>query len=114
MKKKTKQKLIKFIKNSEKFSMGENVKLFEKKFSEFQNTTHCVYFSSGSAANLALIQALKNLGYLKNGDKVAVSSLTWATNVMPLMQLELVPIPIDIDIDTLNISLSDLEEKFKY
>jgi CDP-4-dehydro-6-deoxyglucose reductase, E1 len=109
----TKRKLINFIKNCEKFSMGEQTKQFEKKFAEFQNTKHCVYFSSGSAANLGLIQSLKNIGHLKNGDKVAISSLTWATNVMPVIQLGLIPVPIDIDIETLNISLEDLYSKYE-
>ena len=110
--KKTKSKLISFIKNTEKFSMGEQTKKFESNFSKFQNSKYCVLFSSGSAANLALIQAMLNLGKIDKGDAVAVSSLTWATNVMPLMQLGLTPIPVDIELHTLNISINDLEEKF--
>jgi len=109
----TKRKLINFIKNCDKFSMGEQTKQFEKSLAEFQNTKYCVYFSSGSAANLGLIQSLKNLGLLKNGDKVAISSLTWATNVMPIIQLGMIPVPIDIDIETLNISLEDLYSKYE-
>lgn len=108
----TKRELTKFIRKTQKFSMGEETKKFESNLAQFQNSKHCVYFSSGSAANLALIQALRNLGYLKKGDKVAISSLTWATNVMPLIQLELVPIPVDIDLKSLNICLLDLESKF--
>ena len=111
--KKTKKELVKFINKTSKFSMGETTKKFEEKFCEFQNSKYCVMFSSGSAANLALIQTLKNLDYLKNGDKVAISSLTWATNVMPLIQLNLVPVPIDIDLDTLNVSISHLKDIYE-
>jgi len=108
----TKKELVKFIKNSHKFSMGEETKKFESSFSVFQNSKYSILFSSGSAANLALIQALKNLNYLKSGDSVAVSSLTWATNVMPLFQLGLKPVAIDIEIETLNISIQDLKKKY--
>jgi CDP-6-deoxy-D-xylo-4-hexulose-3-dehydrase len=109
----TKAKLIKFIRSSEKFSMGDQTKRFETDFSKFQNTEYCVLFSSGSAANLALIQSILNLGKINKGDSVAVSALTWATNVMPLMQLGLKPVPIDVDLSTLNISIEDLERKFQ-
>jgi CDP-6-deoxy-D-xylo-4-hexulose-3-dehydrase len=109
----TKKEVIKFVKESNKFSMGNKTKSFEEKFAHFQQSKYCVYFSSGSAANLALIQALKNLNLLENDDLVAVSSLTWATNVMPLIQLNLKPIAIDIDLETLNISLKDLEKQYK-
>lgn len=108
----TKENLVNFVKNSEKFSMGEQTKKFEEVFSKYQNSKYCVFFSSGSAANLALIQSLKNIYILKNDDNIAISSLTWSTNVMPIMQLGMRPIPIDIEIDTLNISIEDLKSKF--
>lgn len=104
-----KKKLIKFISKSKKLSFGEECEKFEKNFSKYQGRKRCVFVNSGSSANLALIQALLNLGRLKKGDKVAFSALTWSTNVMPLIQLGLTPVPVDIEIDTLNIS----SEKFK-
>ena len=110
---KTKREIINFIKKEKKLSMGEECKKFEHNFSEFQNSKFSVFFSSGSAANLALIQSLKNLGILKNGDNVAISGLTWSTNVMPLIQHNMNPIPIDVKIDNLNINLDSFEESFK-
>ena len=56
-------------------------------------------------ANLLLIQSLLNLGRIKKGDMVAVSALTYCTNVMPLIQLGLKPILVDCEIETLNVSL---------
>ena len=51
-----------------------------------------------------LIQALINLKILKKGDNVGISSLTWSTTVMPLLQFNLNPIPIDINLKTFNCS----------
>ncbi len=109
--KKTKQALADFITNTDIFSMGKQCAEFEKRFVEKQGRKFAVYVNSGSSANLILIQALLNLGRLKKGDKVGFSALTWATNIMPLIQLGLVPVAIDCEVDTLNISTATLKEK---
>lgn len=98
-----KEKLLEFLRDSKVLSMGEKCIECEKAFAEFHNRKYAVLFSSGSSANLALIQASMNTGLLKKGDKVAFSSLTWSTNVMPLIQLGLIPIPVDAEISTLNV-----------
>ena len=69
--------------------------------------------SSGSAANLILIQSMLNLGLFKVGDKIGISSLTWATNVMPLLQLGLIPVALDVNINTLNVSVSEIKKHIK-
>lgn len=102
--KETKDALCKFIKKSEKLSIGKECADFEKSFAAYQGKKHCVFVNSGSSANLALIQALLNLGKVKKGDLIGFSSLTWSTNVMPLIQLGLETIPVDIELDTLNVS----------
>ena len=111
--KQTKIALTKFINESNILSMGEQCKRFELNFAKHQERKHCCFVNSGSSANLLLLQSLINLGRLKIGDKIAFSSLTWSTNVMPIIQLGLVPIPIDVELDTLNISSKKLEETCK-
>lgn len=111
--KETKAKLCAFILAAEKLSMGEMCKKFETGFASWQGRKHAVLFNSGSSANLAVIQALLNLGKLKKGDEVGFSALTWATNVMPLIQLGLVPIPIDVNFSTLNVSSQDMTSVMK-
>lgn len=106
---KTKQQLVEFIQKAEVLSFGPECNKFEESFAKWQGRKHCVFVNSGSSANLATIQALLNLGRIKVGDKVGVSTLTWSTNVMPLMQLGLKVVPIDVEIDTLNVS----SQKFK-
>ena len=61
------------------------------------------FFNSGSSSNLAILQTLLNLKKVKTGDGIAFSSLTWATNVMPIIQLGFKPIPVDINKENLNI-----------
>ncbi len=100
----TKQALCDFISRSSQLSIGEQCAGFEQAFAQYQGRRHAVLFNSGSSANLALIQALLNIKALSTGDRAAFSAITWATNVMPLMQLGLTPTPVDIELATLNVS----------
>lgn len=108
--KKSKKELASFILSAKQLSFGPQCEAFEHNFAKYQNRKYCAFLNSGSSANLAIIQALINLGKLKKDDLVAFSALTWSTNVMPLLQLGLQSIPIDVELDTLNISSSKLQE----
>jgi len=105
--------LMDFILKAKVFSMGSQCLEFEKRFAAKQGRKHAVYVNSGSSANLILIQSLLNLGRIKKGDRVGFSALTWATNIMPLIQLGLTPVAIDCEIETLNISPNKLKQKIK-
>ncbi|RJQ37071.1 DegT/DnrJ/EryC1/StrS aminotransferase family protein [Candidatus Microgenomates bacterium] len=108
-----KKKLCKYIMASSQLSIGKECKKFEKKFAKYQGRKYCIFVNSGSSANLALIQALLNLGKIKKGDAVGFSALTWSTNVMPLIELGLRAVPIDIELDTLNVSSSSFLNALK-
>lgn len=108
-----KKKLTEFILKTEILSMGKECRKFEEKFAKYQERKYAVLVNSGSSANLALIQALVNLGRLKKNDLIGFSALTWATNTMPILQNGLNPIPIDVEIDTLNMSSKTLLKTLK-
>ena len=110
---KTKLALADFIVSSNKLSMGIKCAEFENKFSLFQGRSYSILFNSGGSANLALLQALKNLGYLNNGSKIGFSALTWSTNVMPIIQLGMEPIALDCDPNTLNVMSGNILEVLK-
>src|SRR3989338_11487069 len=95
---------------TDRLSMWTECRKFEDNFAQKQGARNCSMFTSGSAANLALIQSLINLKKLNKGDTVAFSAVTWSTNVMPIIQLGLNVHPIDVEVDTLNSS-SELFER---
>lgn len=109
----TKDRLCAFIQRADQLSIGEHCADFEKKFSGWQGRKYSTMFNSGSSANLALMQAIVNMGRIKSGDGVGFSAVTWATNVMPLITMGTKPIPIDIESNTLNISPKKVEEAYK-
>jgi len=106
----TKDALCSFIQTADKMSMGDEVLKFEKAFSTWQGRSYSVMVNSGSSANLVILQALLNLGRLSKGDRIGVSAVTWATNVMPVIQLGLVPVLIDVELETLNVSSEEVRK----
>jgi|SRR3989344_3161002 len=109
----TRRLLADFISKPHILSMNQECHRFEENFSKKQKRLFSVLVFSGSAANLILIQAMLNLGLFKVGDKIGISSLTWATNVMPLLQLGLVPVALDVNINTLNVGIDEVEKHIK-
>lgn len=99
----TKKALAEFILQADRLSMDKECAAFEKKFAKYQGRKEAILFNSGGSANLAMIQALKNLGQLSDGDKVGFSALTWSTNTMPIIQMGLVPVAVDCDYSYLNV-----------
>lgn len=109
----TKKALAEFILNADRLSMDVECAKFEIKFAEFQQCKHAVLFNSGGSANLAMLQALKNLGKLKDGDKVGFSALTWSTNTMPIIQLNMIPVVIDVTPEVINTTSQNLLERLQ-
>lgn len=99
---------------SDRFSMGAEVAAFEKQFAAWAGTKYAVMVSSGSAANLAMVTALR---YTKNtdlqlmpGDEVLVPAVSWSTTYYPLHQYGLKLRFVDIDPETLNFDLDKLAD----
>ena len=109
----TKKALSEFILSAERLSMASKCAEFEHAFAAKQSRQDAILFNSGGSANLALLQALKNLGRLADGDAVGFSTLTWSTNIMPIIQLGLSPVALDCEPDTLNVMSHNLSERLQ-
>lgn len=109
----TRRLLAEFILETPRLSMDSECFRFEAAFAARQGSTDAVLFNSGGSANLALLQALKNLRRLSDEDLVGFSALTWSTNVMPILQLNMQPVPVDADPRTLNCMSENLLERLR-
>ena len=107
---KTKKKLAVFLSKAKILSMSNECRLFEINFAKKQNRKFACFVGSGSMANLILFQAMSNLGWLESGACVGFSTLTWATNVMPLIQLGFKPLPLDCSLKSLNVTPAEVEK----
>ena len=97
---------------SDSFSMGPKVKMFEKDFANIFGSKYAVMCSSGSTANLLMVAALfysKN-PYLQRGDEIIVPTVSWSTTYFPLQQYGLKLKFVDIDLNTLNYDLTELNK----
>jgi CDP-6-deoxy-D-xylo-4-hexulose-3-dehydrase len=92
------------------FTMGAEVKGFERAFAAFVGSRHAVMVNSGSSANLLMVAALffTKKGRLRPGDEVIVPAVSWSTTYYPLHQYGLRLRFVDIDLQTLNYDLEQL------
>jgi CDP-6-deoxy-D-xylo-4-hexulose-3-dehydrase len=95
---------------SGRFTMGEQVRLFEDEFAAHFGMKHAVMVNSGSSANLVGIAALfyRSKRPLQRGDEVIVPAISWATTFHPLQQYGLKLRFVDVGLDTLNIDVDEL------
>lgn len=97
---------------SDMFTMGKNVKAFEKAFAQFFGKKYAVMVNSGSSANLVGVASLfyRKEKPLKRGDEVIVPCISWATTFHPLQQYGLKLKFVDIDLETLNYDIEELKK----
>ena len=90
-------------------TQGERVREFEKLWSEWLGVKYSVYVNSGSSANLLLVQACKNL---KGKGSSIAQSLTWSTNISPIVTQDLGPLHlVDCNLKNLGPDYDKLKEK---
>ena len=90
-------------------SQGVKVAEFEKKFRKYIGANYAVATNSGSSANLLALQSLKEIYNLKKNDEVIIPSTTFATVVMPILQLDLKPVLLDVSSENFNIIEKNIE-----
>ena len=93
---------------SGKYTQGEAVGQFEKKFAEWNGSKYGVMVNSGSSANLLMAFLLKQRYRLKDGDEVLVPSVTWPTTVYPIIQNNMSPVFCDVD-ESFNLDVNSMK-----
>ena len=104
-------RLINWLKTYPKLTKGQITLDFESKFSKWLGRKYSVFCNSGSSANLLMLYALMEGGYLKN-NKIIVPSLAWATDLSPVMQLGLEPLLCDANLSDLSVDIEHMEKLF--
>lgn len=89
------------------YILGEEVKTFEKNFSEFCGVPHCIGVANGLDA---LVLGLRALDLPKNSE-VIVPSNTYIATILSVVNAGLVPVLVEPDIITYNINPKEIEKK---
>ena len=104
-------KLIDWLKTYPRLTKGPLTKEFESKWSTWLGCKYSVFVNSGSSANLLMLYVLLISNKLKN-KKICVPGLCWATDLAPVMQLNMKPLLVDCNLTNLSVDLKHLEEIF--
>lgn len=88
------------------FILGESVKLFEKQFGEFCETTYCLGVANGLDA---IYLSLKALG-VKEGDEVIVPSNTYIATWLAVTMTGATIVPVEPSLTTYNIQASHISQ----
>ncbi len=88
-------------------SKGRYVDEFEKRFSAYCGTKHGITASNGTASLHLALASIQ----LKEGDEVIVPAFTMISSVFSIIYCRAKPILVDSEPDTLNMDVSQIEEK---
>jgi CDP-6-deoxy-D-xylo-4-hexulose-3-dehydrase len=93
------------------FTMGQEVREFERKFAEFFGTRFAVMSNSGSSANLLAMAAIRySKKYGKDDrDEVIVPAVSWSTTYYPITQLGYKLRFVDVDLNSLNATAKAIQ-----
>ncbi|MBI5928580.1 MAG: DegT/DnrJ/EryC1/StrS family aminotransferase [Chloroflexi bacterium] len=89
------------------FIMGEDVSIFESEFAAYLNVKHAIAVNSGTDALVIGLRAL-NIGV---GDEVITTSFTFFATAEAIETVGASPIFVDIDAQTLNLDITQVEER---
>jgi len=101
---------------SGRYTMGPEVKEYERQFANFMGTKHAVMTNSGSSANLIMLAALKLHPKFdkstRSGNKpnIIVPAVSWSTTFFPVHQNDFVLKFVDVNALTYNLSARTVKE----
>ncbi|WP_373033240.1 DegT/DnrJ/EryC1/StrS family aminotransferase [Sulfurovum sp.] len=93
------------------YIQGNECQAFEKEFTEYCGTKHCIGVANGLDALILIMRAYKELGLMSDGDEVIVPSNTYIASILAISENNLVPVLVEPDINTYLIDPSKIEEK---
>jgi dTDP-4-amino-4,6-dideoxygalactose transaminase len=91
------------------YILGNSVEIFENNFANYCGTKYAIGVASGLDALILILNAYKELGYLKEGDEVIVPANTFIATILSISHNNLKPILVEPDINTYNIDPVKIE-----
>jgi dTDP-4-amino-4,6-dideoxygalactose transaminase len=91
------------------YILGEEVRSFESEFADWVDSPFCVGTSDGLSALILALRGWKELGFLKDGDGVAVAANTYIASILAITENRLRPILVEPDEDTFNLGEAKLK-----
>lgn len=99
--------VIDFLKGDPILTQSENVRAFEREWSEWLGVKHSVFVNSGSSANFITMAALR---HLRGPGEVVVPTLTWVSDIASVLAAGFSPVFVDLDPRTLAMDPRRVQE----
>lgn len=93
------------------YIMGNELKNFEKNFSDYCGSKHAIGVANGLDALILIIRGYKELGLFQEGDEILVPSNTYIASILAISANNLVPVLVEPNIISYNIDPLLLESK---
>lgn len=90
------------------YVQGVAVSAFEKQFSSYCGTKHCIGVANGLDALILIFRAYKELGKLKDGDEVIVPANTYIASILAITENGLKPVLVEPSVDSFNITAESI------
>jgi len=92
------------------YVLGNEVAEFEKEFSAYCDTKHCLGVANGLDALVLILRAYIELGVMQKGDEVIVPANTYIASILAISENGLTPILVEPDINTFNLNPKLIEQ----
>jgi dTDP-4-amino-4,6-dideoxygalactose transaminase len=92
------------------FLLGEEVSAFEKEYTEYIGSKHCIGVANGLDALRLILKAYIQMGVMSEGDEVIVPANTYIASILSITENRLKPVLIEPDINTYNLDISLIEQ----
>ncbi len=100
-----KEKLIDFIRTSDRFTNGSKVREFEDAWSNWLGVKHSLFVNSGASANYITMAVLKEL---YGEGEVIVPPIAWSSDISSVFAAGLTPVFADVNISTLSMDENEI------
>ncbi|EJF32312.1 DegT/DnrJ/EryC1/StrS family aminotransferase [Enterobacter sp. Ap-916] len=94
------------------YIQGEELSAFESEFAEYCNVKYAIGVANGLDALILVLRAWKELGKLKDNDKVMVPANTYIASIMAITQNNLIPVLVEPDSSTFNMTYDGLSKSW--
>jgi len=93
------------------FIMGEALSSFEKEFAAYCGASHCIGVANGLDALILILEGYKELGVIKEGGEVLVTSNTFIASILAISKAGFKPVLVEPRLVDYLIDVTRIEEK---
>ena len=93
------------------YLLGNETMNFEKEFSSYIGTKHCIGVGNGLDALRLILKAYIELGKMNEGDEIIVPANTFIASILTITDNRLKPVLVEPKVETYNIDPYKIEEK---